>query len=211
MPAEHLLHEAFQAFLHDLRTPLSVAQGYLRLIRERRLVEESAREEALAQTVKSLSRLDRLCAEAAAFLAAQGTAPADTSMVPASRIVEALYTGLAAHGIAVAGQVATAGADQLVAAMLQLIDWSSGQVATTTSVARLERHDGWLRLLTGSPEQQQALRSEEPVAIERWRGGAGLRLATACLDVERHGGRVWTTGAARPALGVALPLQATAP
>ena len=55
--------------IHDVRTPLGVAHGYLRLIREQRLTTPDDRERALVSTQQALGRISRLCEEASGFLA----------------------------------------------------------------------------------------------------------------------------------------------
>jgi signal transduction histidine kinase len=62
------LEQAMHRLLHDFRTPIGVAQGYLRLIREGRLTSEADRERALDQAASSLGRLSRLCDDAADYL-----------------------------------------------------------------------------------------------------------------------------------------------
>jgi signal transduction histidine kinase len=64
-----------QALLHDVRTPLGVAQGYLRLLREQRLETPEERERALSGASEALGRISRLCDEAGRELAARTEAP----------------------------------------------------------------------------------------------------------------------------------------
>ena len=49
--------------------PLSVAQGYLRLLREHGSKPRPIASEALAQSMEALGRIGRLCEDAAAFVA----------------------------------------------------------------------------------------------------------------------------------------------
>jgi signal transduction histidine kinase len=62
--------------LHDVRTPLGVAHGYLRMIRDQRLATPELRAKALEGVTNALSKMTRLCDEAA------GRAPMDDA--PAS-------------------------------------------------------------------------------------------------------------------------------
>lgn len=62
------LDRVLGVLLHDLRSPLSVASGYVRLLRHERLDTPEAQDRAWTQTVTALSRLAQLCEEAEQFL-----------------------------------------------------------------------------------------------------------------------------------------------
>ena len=61
--------KALNLLIHDLRAPLSVAQGYLRLLQQNRLEAEADRQRAMTQSMEALGRITRLCEEAAEFVA----------------------------------------------------------------------------------------------------------------------------------------------
>src|SRR5687767_14130997 len=85
--------------LHDLRTPLGVAHGYLRLIRADKLPAPADRERALAGTRDALAKLSRLCDEASRLLA-DGPVPA-AGHAPAAALVNGVVEALDARGIPV--------------------------------------------------------------------------------------------------------------
>ena len=62
------VERVLQELLHDLRTPLGVAQGYLRLIRDGRLAEGADRDRAIEQATAALADMARLCDTATAAL-----------------------------------------------------------------------------------------------------------------------------------------------
>ena len=64
--------KALNLLIHDLRAPLSVAQGYLRLLQQNRIEAEPDRQRAMTQSMEALGRMTRLCEEAAAFVAETG-------------------------------------------------------------------------------------------------------------------------------------------
>ena len=72
--AEIDAEKALNLLIHDLRAPLSVAQGYLRLLHQNRLDSDADRQRALAQTMEALGRISRLCDDAAAYVAGDTTA-----------------------------------------------------------------------------------------------------------------------------------------
>src|SRR4051794_36533258 len=84
--------------IHDLRTPLGVAHGYLRLIRADRLPSPEERDRALAGTQDALARISRLCQDAGAFLADPEPA---AGRVAASGLIERVVAAVRERGIAV--------------------------------------------------------------------------------------------------------------
>jgi signal transduction histidine kinase len=62
------LDRVLDVLLHDLRSPLSVASGYVRLLRLDRLDTFEARDKAWTQTATALTRIAHLCDEAVGFL-----------------------------------------------------------------------------------------------------------------------------------------------
>ena len=85
---ERLLHK----LLHDLRTPLGVAHGYLRLLQEGRLPTEAERDRALTGTRNALGRMSEICSDASASMAGSSV-PRDAA-VPVDTFVSALRTQL---------------------------------------------------------------------------------------------------------------------
>jgi len=65
-----------------------------------------------------------------------------------------------------------------------------------------------LRFLAGTTNERHQLSDTNALPFDPWRGGHGLQLPTACRDLQRVAGRVWTTGTVRSAICVQLPLEA---
>jgi len=59
------IERALHVLIHDVRTPLGVAQGYLRMLREDRLGSPEERLRAITQAQQALDHVARLCPEAA--------------------------------------------------------------------------------------------------------------------------------------------------
>ena len=57
-----------QVLIHDARTPIGVALGYLRMLQERRLATDEERDKAIARTLDAIGRLTRLCDQASGFV-----------------------------------------------------------------------------------------------------------------------------------------------
>jgi hypothetical protein len=62
------LERVLSSLLHDLRSPLGVAGGYLRLLREGRLTSADDTERALVKTQDALRMMTGLCADATSWL-----------------------------------------------------------------------------------------------------------------------------------------------
>jgi hypothetical protein len=85
--------------LHDLRTPLGVAHGYLRLIRTDKLPGPADRDRALAGTQDALAKLSRLCEDTTRLLG-DGPDPA-IGHAAAAALVDGVAAALDARGIPV--------------------------------------------------------------------------------------------------------------
>ena len=76
--------KALTLLIHDLRAPLSVAGGYLRLLRENRLASDEDRDRAFSGVVEAVKRISRLCDEASDFGSAHdSTVAVSTTLVKA--------------------------------------------------------------------------------------------------------------------------------
>ena len=209
--------KALNLLIHDLRAPLSVAHGYLRLIRERRLSSDDDRDKAIEETIESLGRMARLCDEAASYLAASSTAPRAAGSTPVPAFLGRLAddTRLAGARLEIDGPSADslrlAVAADLAIAVATIIA-ALGGVQARGGAASVEASvdGGEIRIMAGDDAGRRRLLSDAPLAPDPWRGGHGLALPLACLEVASAGGRVWTVSAAR-AVGVALPLERATP
>jgi hypothetical protein len=199
--------------IHDLRAPVSVAVGYLRLLREHRLPDEETRQLALEHAIESLGSLSRLFDDASSFLAVLESPASSAGGCPAGQFVDAVQARLAVMEIPVELERRVADRPHVAVTSAEAMaeHLASRRHAPDAGVAvHLTWGEGWLRMLVGTVPQWAVLESAEPMPLDAWKGGAGFGPAAACLDVERHGGRVWTARGAWPGLGVALPLRAEA-
>ena len=77
------LERVLSCLLHDLRSPLGVAGGYLRLMREGRLASADDTERAIVKTQDALRAMTSLCADATAWLDLEPPTPPRPYPVPA--------------------------------------------------------------------------------------------------------------------------------
>jgi hypothetical protein len=198
--------------IHDLRTPLGVAHGYLRLIRTDKLPSADDRDKALASTQEALARISRLCQDAAGFLDEPPASAAGRA--PAGELAGRVAAALAERGIAVGNQGAADGSvavgtslDRAADAIATLLAVRAGKAAGT--IASVASTPGALRFAcgpaaadgTGGPTLDGVERAFDP-----WQSSQGLSVALAHRLVTALGGRVWTAGDGL-ALALSVPME----
>jgi signal transduction histidine kinase len=185
--------------IHDLRTPLGVAHGYLRLIREQRLATVDDRERALASTQQALGRISRLCEEASAFL----DEPVDAAPVRASiaLLLERVTSQLREHGVTVAAPASSGSVTMVVGAG---VDRLADAVSTVLRAMVRSAPDG-VRVETSGAELRFIAAADAGAGrFDPWRGH-GLAVPLACRLITSVGGRVGGGAAGAPA--IAFPVE----
>lgn len=211
--------KALNLLIHDLRAPLSVAQGYLRLLQQNRLEAEGDRVRALTQSIEALGRIGRLCEDAAAFVAEPSPTDGPVMTIPTSQLVEQVTESCTARCSPLtftvepqlSGTVRSAHLDRLiqsVAVVLCAVRRSTLKEPVGVSVHEEEKE---ARFLLGCDDDRAALVSGPPETFDPWRGGHGIALPLACRAIAEAGGRIWTIANGRGAVGIALPEEASAP
>ena len=203
--------------VHDLRTPMGVAVGYLRLLRDHQLPDADDQQRALTQTVEALSAMSRLCQEASSFAAAV-TAGAENVVSVSAAVFTAELAEYLPSPLAIAdadgnlsGSVrarqggATARA---VAALLSAPMISGGATPSTDIIVRVAA--AHLHFLIGTPEQREAMLLGQRQVFDPWRAGPGLAVPLACLEVSQVSGEVFSHAAGSAAVAVRLPLETKA-
>lgn len=226
VPAEDMAEidaeKALNLLIHDVRAPLSVAQGYLRLLHQNRLPSDADRERALAQTVEALGRISRLCDDAAAYVARDSTAAVlTTSVVQAAELMDRVSEACAAlfpNALAfsadsgpLSGFVRGPRIDRVAQSLAVIL--CAVRRSTRNDAVRVSVQEGAneARFLLGCDEDHAALMAQPAEPFDPWRGGHGVALPLACRIVTEAGGRIWTFANARGAVGVALPEEASVP
>ena len=197
--------------IHDVRTPLGVAHGYLRLIRADRLPSAEERDRALAGTQDALARISRLCQDAGAFL---DDGPQPSGHAPAAQLADRVAAGLAERRIVVEdcgpveGQVvAGASLDRLADAVVTLLATRAGK--TAGAVAAIHPTPVALRFACGPAANagSPALNLDgEEGPFDPWKSSHGLGVVLAHRLVTGLGGRVWTA-ADGLALALSMPME----
>jgi light-regulated signal transduction histidine kinase (bacteriophytochrome) len=210
--------KALNLLIHDVRAPLSVAQGYTRLLQQDRLPPDD-RGRALAQTMEALGRIGRLCDDAAAYAAgpvAQGRPAAIVEVREVIRQVQAACTALCPGKLEfkMESELTRVVRTRLESTVhsLAVILCAVRRASTNSSVwVTVSEGEHEAQFLLGRDDARAALVTRPPETFDPWRGGHGIALPLACRTIEDAGGRIWTVADARDAIGIGLPAEASVP
>lgn len=216
MPVD--INDILHVLAHELRTPVGIAHGYVRLLLEERLHQETDRRRALEQMQKALGRLTELSHESTALAAWYEQEHTEAHAVPArallGRVAEAEYewpVTVDVSNVPEDCRVRTPDVDSLSRALIGVVRATARELRGTTCDVMARVVDGRMEILTGPEELLRALatgpRAPEagPVALER--GGLGLALVHAAIVLDSHGADSWTMNGSRQTLGLRLPLD----
>ena len=181
------LDRVLESLLHDLRSPLGVAGGYRRLLREQRLGSAEESERAIMKTQDALRTMTALCGEASEWLKAEPAAPA--APVAVDKLVAHLAAECERQRVpfdAAAGGLGTvsltAEPDRTVRAIVSLLALVTRD---TTARARISTGDGLLRIAALAAQPRPG---DHDGPFDPW-SYPGLAAALACRTIARAGGR----------------------
>ena len=216
------INDILHVLAHELRTPVGIVHGYVRLLLDERLPQEADRRRALEQMQKALGRLSELSHETTSLA---GWYERDLNQ---SREVEARVL---AQGVADAdydwpvtvelgdvkdgARVRTTDADALGRALVGIIRATARELRGTTCDVVARTVDSRFEMLAGPEELLDGLRAgplspaASPIALER--GGLGLALVHAAVVLDAHDAERWTMNGSRQTVGLRLPLQERPP
>ena len=225
MTVEHsVLPRAMSLAVHELRTPVTVVAGYLRmLLREQAGPLSEKQKKMLEEADRSCGRLGALVAEMSEFGKLES---GDVAFARQDFDLSALAAELAKelHGgedrgvqlePRVSSPVMVTGDRTRISAAVKALMQSAvrervqpGILSVQCSVAG----ERWAVLAIGddtavSDLERAAL--EPPDAFDEWRGGLGLALPVARRVIEKHGGAVWCAAGANARATAALRLPLT--
>ena len=186
------LDRVLDAVLHDVRSPLAAATGYLRLLREGRVASGSESEHVIAQAQASLKAIATLCTNAEAWR----RTPGDTreTVLTVERMAAELAAAVAAHDLSVEDAAVSSDATVKV-----LGSWPELCLALGNALAQLVRprqsDAAGFVTITAEPRMLRVSATLPPL-----RGGivrstfdpwvyAGLTVAAGLRAIELAGGR----------------------
>ena len=231
MAVEHkagtrVLPQAMSLAVHELRTPVTVVAGYLRmLLREQAGPLTEKQKKMLEEADRSCGRLGALVAEMSDFGKLEGGDVAFARQeFDLSGIVVELASGLHDgddRGVLLEARASTpvmvTGDRARIAAAVKALMQSAvrERVEPGVVVARCSAgidNPGWGVLAIGDEAALDELERgavASPSEFDEWRGGLGLALPVARRVIEAHGGAVWSGNGPRARATSALRLPLT--
>jgi two-component system, OmpR family, sensor histidine kinase VicK len=223
---QNTLPRAMSLAVHELRTPVTVVAGYLRMLlreqagpltdKQKKMLEEADRSCArLSAIVAEMSELGRLEAREIA-LARQDFDIATLAAELASGMHEGEDRGVRLEVRGAAPVMVTGDRTRLAAALKALIHSAlrergePGVIVVECSM--INATPAWAVVAIGDESAVAALVGAavaSPPDFEEWRGGLGLALPVARRVIEAHGGALWSGDGihSRAASALRLPLR----
>ena len=212
------INDVLHVLAHELRTPVGIAHGYVRLLLEERLTAETDRRRALEQMQKALGRLSELSHESTALAAWYEQDHSTPASIEARTLIQQVADadfdfpvtvdpGDIPPGIA----VRTTDAASLSHALTSVVRATARELRGTTCdvVARIVDHR--FEVLVGPEELLGALgagpQAAGATAVELERGGLGLALVHAAVVLDAHAADRWTMNGSRKTVGLRLPVE----
>ena len=221
----NLFPRAFSLAVHELRTPITVAAGYLRMLlreqagpltdKQRKMLEEADRSCArIGALISEMSELGKL--EAGELRASGGSFDLSALLIElASDMHEGDNRGISLD-VRAAIPITVAGDRTRLAAALRALMQASlrergepGVIVVECSVIP-DSNRSWAVVTIGddtvTPSLREGARAPLPPVFDEWRGGLGLALPVGRRVIEAHGGAVWSAPDPRPRAGSAVRL-----
>ncbi len=222
-PPEPLTARLLSLGVHELRTPVTVATGYIRMLlkeqagplseRQRDLLNKADKSCAiLAALVADMSELARLEAGEFAF-ARQPVSLAALLSDVAADLREGSDRGVTLALDEVPEMLATTGdAMRLRTALAAVVHATlreRGEAGTVRLQVRRTAGPGVILAVGDEAAVAQAIDAPQDTPFDEWRGGVGFSLPTARRVIEAHDGRIWSLPGPRPRLatGIWLPMD----
>jgi len=211
-PADVELAAALQMFVHQLRTPLSAAMGYLRLVQGGQLPDAETHAKAVEGSLRGLRQMGNLCDEASAFVDADSSV--QVIRYPATELLDALRRLGPAKGVSVEmpapaiadGSVRTLPHDQAADAVLTLLRHNSAPGTDVRIAFAVE--DNALRLSTAEipvPAGTNPVPAE--MTFDPWRPARGFAFALAAKRLVAGGAGIRPTGGVSGRITITFRLE----
>ncbi len=228
MSSQNVFPKVMSLAVHELRTPVTVVSGYLRMLlrdqagplsdKQRRMIEEAERSCArISALVAEMSDLGKLEAGDAALARQEFDIVAVLDEVAGAvhevdtRSIDIDVTCAEPSLIVVGDRTRLAAALRAVVASAVREQADPGAVAIDCSVAD-DAGRSWVVIAVGAPALIPPLRDGAvtmPRAFDEWLGGLGMALPVARRVIEAHGGALWSADGlqSRAAAALRIPLR----
>lgn len=209
--------QVLNTLAHEIRTPLAVSQGYLKLYVDGRLTTPDDQRRALMQTREALGVIAGLCADMSKVSAlSEAATPALAERLDTSALVAGLQAAGELAGAewselpAAGGRLATNAPRDLVKALAVIIRVAFDDDKNAPHRVQVSRDGDHLVMRAGTPAAVAGLPAgpDGPGAAELnvVRGGKGLSLIWANFVAGQHHIQIWSHQAHKASVGVRIPL-----
>jgi signal transduction histidine kinase len=210
------LAQVLNTIAHEIRTPLAVSQGYLKLYLDGRLTNADDQQRAFQQTRAALGTLATLATDMGKVsVLSEAPSPALMERVPAPQLLDLLKRSEDVEGAEWAGDVtapvsvASNGSSDLARAVAIVAKAAFDEARDQKHVVHVSGGEE-LTVLAGTPEAIPALEAGPDAAAARQvnfaKGGKGLRLIWAAFVLQQHRVHTWTHQDHRASVGFRFPL-----
>ena len=212
------VNDILHVLAHELRTPVGIAHGYVRLLLDERLPSDADRKRALEQMQKALGRLSDLSHETTSLAAWYEQGRQEQHFAEARALIERVADAdyewpvtVQTDGVPEGARVRTPDADALGRALTSIVRATARELRGVTCDVVAHTNGDYFEMLVGPEDQIAMLRSGPeasdagPLALER--GGLGLALVHAAIVIDAHGAQRWTMNSSRQTVGLRLPLE----
>ncbi len=209
--------QVLNTLAHEIRTPLAVSQGYLKLYVDGRLITPDDQKRALQQTREALGVIAVLCADIGRVSAlSEAGSPALVERLDATALARELSAAGELHDAtwlakpASTARLATNAPNDLVRAMVVMLASAFDEDKGAARVLDMTEHDGALVVRGGSATVVPAVPTRAgaagavPVNVER--GGRGLTVIWALFVLDQHGIQTWRHQDHKASVGFRIPL-----
>jgi signal transduction histidine kinase len=221
----NVLPRAMSLAVHELRTPVTVVAGYLRmLLREQAGPLTDKQKKMLEEADRSCGRLGSLVSEMSEFgklesrelsLARQDFDLAELTQQLASDMHEGSDRGVTLDTRCAGALPVTGDRTRISAALTALIHSALRERgepgAVIVECSTIPGTPAWAVVAIGDEAAVASLARVGPdsaAPFDEWRGGLGLALPVARRVIEAHGGAVWSAdGHSRGTSALRLPLR----
>lgn len=209
------LAQVLNTLAHEIRTPLAVSQGYLKLYLDGRFANADDTRRAFEQTRQALGTLATLCADMGKVSAlSESRATGVPERVTAADFVKRLRAEEAVASAAWQGDagdrvIETGNQRELVQAVAIVSKAAFDEDRAAPHVVQTGA-DGDLIVLAGASDSLPALQSgpdaPDARAVDFVKGGKGLKLIWAAFVLDLHRVQTWTHSDHRASVGFRIPL-----
>ena len=213
------LAQVLNTLAHEIRTPLAVSQGYLKLYLDGRLTDVDDTRRAFEQTRQALGALATLCVDMGKVSTlSESASQGIPERVSAADFVTGLRAQSEIDGAAWAGDAGTRAAAQMIETtnrrdLLQAVAIVSkaafDEAREAPHAVRTEAGNA-LIVLAGANDSLAALQSgpgaPDARPVDFVKGGKGLKLIWAAFVLDKHRVQTWTDANHRASVGFSIPL-----